>query len=64
MSTYQAHVAAKLKVEGTFEFRDADGNVVGTVQLSGALPLASPDAVEAARNIIDEQGNANGQLRE
>ena len=64
MSTYQAHVAAKLKVEGTFEFRDADGNVVGTVQLSGGLPLASPDEVEAARNIIDEQGNANGQLRE
>ena len=64
MSTYQTHVAAKLKVEGTFEFRDADGNVVGTVRLSGGLPLASPDEVEAARNIIDEQGNANGQLRE
>lgn len=43
--------ALRVAVRGTLEYRDADGNVIGTATLSGTLPLqpspTTPDADEA-----------------
>lgn len=35
----------KVSVSGTLEFRDANGNVIETVEMAGSLPLANTDEV-------------------
>ena len=35
----KAELQAKLHISGTFECRDADGNLVKTIEVSGEIPL-------------------------
>jgi hypothetical protein len=37
--TYEAQVTASLGLSGTFLFHDADGNLVGAAEVTGAIPL-------------------------
>jgi hypothetical protein len=53
---------AKLRISGNFEFRDADGNVVKVMHLSGAIPLSELGLTEEqAQALVDENKNNNGE---
>ena len=36
-------IQAKVVIQGTFECRDKDGNLVKTIELSGEIPLKEED---------------------
>jgi hypothetical protein len=55
MSAYKAEIGAKLGISGTLEFRDAQGNVLKTVEMSGAIPLEQLGmTIEQAEQLIKE----------
>jgi hypothetical protein len=37
--SYQAGVKGRLGIKGVLTFRDKDGNVVGTTDMDGSIPL-------------------------
>lgn len=61
---YEAQVSASLNVTGVFEFHDAEGNLVGTTEVSGSIPLTDGAQVDEARALTNTQGAHDGQLRE
>lgn len=53
--SFQTGIGAKLGISGTLEYRDKDGNVLKTVQLNGAIPLADIGlSVEQAQQIVEQ----------
>lgn len=49
---------AKLGITGTMEYRDKDGNILKTVQVSGNIPLDKLGmSVEEAQQLITQQEN-------
>jgi hypothetical protein len=42
-----ATTTARIAIAGTLEYRDADGNVIGTATMTGTLPLTPAHADEA-----------------
>lgn len=52
--TYQTELVGRLGISGTFECRDAEGNVLKTIELSGSIPLSDAGQVEAAQQLIEE----------
>ena len=56
-----AGVGARLGLSGTLEFRDAEGRVLKTVEISGSVPLSDTGlSVEQAQEFINSQGATNG----
>jgi hypothetical protein len=39
----EANLEAKLVIQGTFECRDKDGNLIKTIEFKGELPLEDKD---------------------
>jgi hypothetical protein len=59
--TYQTHMTAKLGMRGTFVCRNAAGEVVKTIQFSGAVPLSRLGVnEEEARSLVEQQGKSDG----
>ena len=55
MTKDKVSTGAGLGISGVLEFRDKDGNVVGTTELRGVIPLTELDiSVEEAQQIINE----------
>jgi hypothetical protein len=49
---------AALGISGTFEYRDAAGNVLKTVQVSGSIPLSELGLTqEQAQDLIENNNN-------
>ena len=46
-------MAAKLEIRGAFECRDADGNVIKTIELQGSIPLTDEQAQELSKGAED-----------
>ena len=56
MTTNTAAVGARLGIAGKFEFKDKDGNVLKTMEVTGAVPLESTGmSVEQAQELINQQ---------
>lgn len=57
----QAQIGAKLGIGGTLEFRDKDGNILKTVQMSGSVPLSDIGiSAEQAQELIEQQEQSHG----
>jgi hypothetical protein len=41
----ESRMAAKIQISGVLEYRDAEGNVIKTVDVSGALAVPETDEV-------------------
>ena len=55
-------VGGRIGIAGTFEFKDKDGNVLKTMQLTGSVPLADTGmSVEQAQEFINQQGADHGR---
>lgn len=39
MTPHSAQIGARLRLSGTLEFKDAEGNVLKTMELTGSVPL-------------------------
>lgn len=53
-------VGARIGIAGTFEFKDKDGNVLKTMEISGSVPLESTGmSVEQAQEFINQQKEAD-----
>jgi hypothetical protein len=58
---FSTSVGARLGLSGTLEFRDADGNILKSVDFTGSVPLEDSGlTVEQAQSIINEQGTDHG----
>lgn len=54
MTEHPINTGARLLISGTLEYRDKDGNVLGTTEMHGAIPLADTGlTAEEAQQIID-----------
>jgi hypothetical protein len=42
----ESRMAAKIQISGVLEYRDAEGNVIKTVDVSGALAVPETDEVK------------------
>lgn len=57
----RAQMGAKLGLSGVLEYRDKDGNLLKTVEISGAIPLSELGmSVDQARDLIQQQEQGNG----
>ena len=57
----QTDMGAKLGISGVLEFRDAQGNLLKTVQMTGSIPLSDVGlTTEQAQTLIDSQEQSNG----
>ena len=53
---FQTGMAARLGISGVLEYKDKDGNVIGTTEIRGSLPLADIGmSVDEARELIESQ---------
>lgn len=50
-------LTAKLNIAGTLEWRDKDGNVLGTTELRGAFPLDQLGLTQEQAQELVEQAN-------
>lgn len=57
--SWASQVEGSVGVHGTFEFRDADGNVIKTVDLVATVPLSSLGLTDEQAAALSE-GEANG----
>lgn len=58
---YQTDMGAKLGISGVLEFRDSQGNLLKTVQMTGSIPLSDLGvSAEEAQTIIDSQEPTHG----
>ena len=56
-----AAVGARLGLSGTLEFKDAQGNVLKTMDFTGSVPLDEAGlTVEQAQELINTQGADHG----
>ena len=53
---YQTQMAARLGIRGTFECRNAAGEVIKTIEANGAVPLSRLGLTEEqARELVQQQ---------
>lgn len=57
--TYEAKMTAKLGMRGTFECRNARGEVVKTIEFSGLIPIERLGITEQEARKLVEQSNGN-----
>ena len=56
----QTSIGARLGFSGTLHFHDAAGNVIGTTQMTGSVPLSETGlTVEQAKQLIEDQENGS-----
>lgn len=48
-------MVGKLGIRGTLECRNAQGEIIKTIELNGSIPLSTPEQVEQARALISQQ---------
>ena len=54
--THQASTGGRLGISGAIEYRDADGNVLKIVHLTGSIPLADLGLTEQqAADLVAQQ---------
>jgi hypothetical protein len=55
-------VGGRLGISGTLEWRDKDGNILGTTELSGSVPLEQVELIgEEAETKEKDDGNYLGK---
>ena len=60
MSFKPNSVGARLAIRGTLECRNARGEVIKTIEVNGAIPLAKLGLTEEqARELVQQQENPN-----
>lgn len=58
--SFSTGMGAKLGINGTFECKDKDGNVLETITLNGAIPLEKLGlTVEEAQQLIKETNHGS-----
>lgn len=59
--SFSTAVGGRLGIAGTFECRDAAGNLLKTIELRGAIPLEDLGlTVDEARQLVESQEQACG----
>lgn len=59
--SFATGVGGRLGIAGTFECRDAAGNLLKTIELRGAIPLEDLGlTVDEARQLVESQEKPDG----
>lgn len=63
---YQGRLQARLGIKGTFECKNAAGEVIKTIEMNGSIPLERLGmSVEEAQTLVDNQSkDTHGKHRE
>jgi hypothetical protein len=60
----ESRMAAKIQISGVLEYRDAAGNVIKTVDVSGALAIPETDEVKRELELEADHGLVNCERSE